>query len=760
MRLWGGLGRFGLLVGLLLPMQSWASTVRGTVTLPSGAGLPDVVVTIIQVGGEQGPWTGKTGASGGFSISDPLIFGNLSVSVSRPNTLFVPKLREFFDDGASTITADFSAFTNSPINATSFQISRAGLSLESSANPLGFPTSAFFEYGIGPTLDHQSPPVTLSGNTPQSTRFSVLPVPPAGSVIRARLVATNALGRSEGPVQEFEVPFQQFTARFTTPEIERPREPSLETLWAADFNRDNRMDFAWFSGSSVNTNLPYNASGPDTWTNVNFCLNCWGVSVLSALVLDYDRDNKPDLLVGEFFGDFQILQQNASGDRFSKFFAVPIIVAEMKRERTIDFDRDGRDDLITQGFWFYVLKQQADGSFETAFLDSHYQNLSVALGDLNGDGFPDVVFSGTADDGQPSLFKLMWDANTGLPNIDPSLQMEHLNGVQKMPIGLSLADLDGNGSLDIISLARIDNDRLRLEIYWNDGAGNFGDRHVNEVRSSSIFPPSTPFLTSGDFDNDGLEDVLLSGDPCILISAPRRAVQIVSKPELSPQVAEAICFDADGDGRLDLLLMGRTPEGLLSAQVMKNNIAVQNHAPAAPVNLRALPGVKGVRFDWDAGLGDDLTPTPALTWNLRVGTYPGGSDIVSPLSDLSTGRRYVLQPGNAGLSRFFDLHVPNLETNLFWSVQAVDAGYLGGAWAPEQVLRSSSGEPFRLTEVLFGADGSVRVRGKGDGLGAILNWSEDLIHWTPVAPFEMDGEGFQAVDPSSQASRGRYYSAR
>lgn len=110
-----------------------------------------------------------------------------------------------------------------------------------------------------------------------------------------------------------------------------------------------------------------------------------------------------------------------------------------------------------------------------------------------------------------AIFKLLWSRDRGFPVIAPSLEVAHFSDVQSLGVGLSLADLDGDGTLDIISLARINSDRLRLEIYWNDGAGGFADRHFSEVRSAAAFASSPPMLSSGDFDNDGREDVLPSG---------------------------------------------------------------------------------------------------------------------------------------------------------------------------------------------------------------------------------------------------------
>lgn len=747
----------GASLGLLLPTQSSASTIRGAVTLPSGGGLSDALITIVQVGGEQGPWTAKTGPSGTYAISDLLIFGNLSISVSRPNTVFFPTSREFFDDGASTIIADFSAFTNSPVDTAPIQISRAGVTFDGGANPVGLPTTAFFEYGIAPSLDQRSTVVNLSGTSRQSTQFSLVPVPPAGSVIQARLVVSNSLGRSEGLLQQFTVPPQQFTTRFSS---ERSENAPPWSLQAADYNRDGQMDFVWLSAFQFNANPPYTGSGPDTWPRLGSCEACLPLPIQTAVFLDHNRDNKPDLLMSDTFGDIQIVQQAGSDGGFNRIFLNLTPSGVVARQLATDFNRDGRDDLVQLGVFFLVMIQAETGAFNTMRGDLNFRNQNAAVGDLNGDGYPDLVFSATAPDGEPTVYNLFGDGEGGLSGLDRSRQLTRFRGLLVGEIGLALSDLDGNGALDVLCMARLDSERIRLELYWNDGNGNFADRHITEFNSGVALSASPTMLTTGDFDNDGLEDVLFAGAPCVVISGRNRVVRMVSQPELSPSVGEAIRFDADGDGRLDLLVMGRTLEGLMSVQVMKNNLEAENRPPAAPVGLRSVSNGTTARFEWDAGGGDDLTPTPALTWNLRVGTRPGGSDIVSPLSDLSTGRRFVLNPGNAGQVHFFSLKYPKGSTNLFWSVQAIDAGYLGGAWAPEQVLRISAGEPLRLTDVVFEADGLVRVRATGIGLGAILNRSDDLIRWTPVGRFEAVGEGFEAIDTAPPASLGRYYSAR
>lgn len=132
---------------------------------------------------------------------------------------------------------------------------------------------------------------------------------------------------------------------------------------------------------------------------------------------------------------------------------------------------------------------------------------------------------------------------------------------------------------------------------------------------------------------------------------------------------------------------------------------------------------------------------------------------MSPLSDLTSGRRKVLDPGNAGINRFLNLRLRDGVTRFYWAVQAVDAGYLGGEWSAER--EESLDGAFRLVDVVLETDGSVRVVGAGPGgIGAVLHVSEDLITWKPLLPFVKAGDRFEARDIRVRASQGRFYQAR
>ena len=86
-------------------------------------------------------------------------------------------------------------------------------------------------------------------------------------------------------------------------------------------------------------------------------------------------------------------------------------------------------------------------------------------------------------------------------------------------------------------------------------------------------------------------------------------------------------------------------------------------------------------IQWNAAQ-DAQTPAPGLSYNLRVGTTPGGTDVVSPMARPATGHRLLAARGNAGHNLQWTLK--NLPPGTyFWSVQTIDNSYKGSSFAPE-----------------------------------------------------------------------------
>jgi hypothetical protein len=82
-----------------------AGSVTGVILDDLREPVPEVQVLLEQIGGESGPWSTVTGPDGRFSASDPLLFGNIRVTPTKPGIQFTPAVRDLFFD--FTGTADF-----------------------------------------------------------------------------------------------------------------------------------------------------------------------------------------------------------------------------------------------------------------------------------------------------------------------------------------------------------------------------------------------------------------------------------------------------------------------------------------------------------------------------------------------------------------------------------------------------------------------------------------------------------------------------
>jgi len=121
-----------------------------------------------------------------------------------------------------------------------------------------------------------------------------------------------------------------------------------------------------------------------------------------------------------------------------------------------------------------------------------------------------------------------------------------------------------------------------------------------------------------------------------------------------------------------------SPSG--STKVYKNNLLTLNNVPTTPAGLMASVNGNSVSLNWSPAT-DAETPQQGLTYNLRIGTSPGGSEIMSPMTN-SNETRKVVQMGNVNQNTNWKLK--NLKPGTYyWSVQAIDTAFAGSTFATE-----------------------------------------------------------------------------
>ncbi|HET6407188.1 MAG TPA: VCBS repeat-containing protein, partial [Chthoniobacteraceae bacterium] len=127
-----------------------------------------------------------------------------------------------------------------------------------------------------------------------------------------------------------------------------------------------------------------------------------------------------------------------------------------------------------------------------------YNGSGVAAGDIDGDGDSDLVFAGV--EGQLQVFR-----NLGGWRFTNVTRESGIDAKELTYRGVVLADIDGNGALDLLATAN-----GRGVLCWkNDGNGRFSD-WTQQAGTANQFGSMT--LALGDVDGDGTIDIYVANN--------------------------------------------------------------------------------------------------------------------------------------------------------------------------------------------------------------------------------------------------------
>src|SRR5262245_14899442 len=170
-------------------------------------------------------------------------------------------------------------------------------------------------------------------------------------------------------------------------------------------------------------------------------------------------------------------------------------------EAVADFNLDGFPDIASRAG--YVLLGNGDGTFDPGY-GGAYGYYSIAAGDLNNDGNPDVIVgSGYGDSWYGSSASLSIVYGNGDGTFGPPISVDLGPFFFGNPSSLALADLDGDGLLDVV-VANADrySDPIQVLVMESSG-GRF------ELFCGNFYgvPDS---LALGDVNGDSHPDIVLA----------------------------------------------------------------------------------------------------------------------------------------------------------------------------------------------------------------------------------------------------------
>jgi FG-GAP-like repeat len=217
-----------------------------------------------------------------------------------------------------------------------------------------------------------------------------------------------------------------------------------------------------------------------------------------------------------------------------------------------DIDRDGDVDVLTVDWnanLIHVLVNAGTHGFVQRQLTPEVSPRVLGLGDADSDGYPDLFV------GFGSGLRWFCSADAGRFTLAGTLTFP---GNDTAPVGLKLADVNGDGRLDVLIGLGSHSLGSRLGVaggLWvalGDGRGGFRPLPTQKL----LLRPASIVLA--DFDADGRIDVAELGSsrqPFISIAAGRGDGSFVDAGTcfpVSPEASGFACGDFDGDGDIDL----------------------------------------------------------------------------------------------------------------------------------------------------------------------------------------------------------------
>jgi len=386
----------------------------------------------------------------------------------------------------------------------------------------------------------------------------------------------------------------------------------------ADYDNDGYLDlFVTSFGSIALFHNNRDGTFTDVTKQAGLSDTAWSTS---AAFVDYDRDGDLDLFIAHYV-DFTVAANKLCNDPAGvRDYCGPRAYRPVP-DRLFRNEGGGRFVDVTDR----VGITKADGA-----------GLGVAIGDYNGDGWPDIY---VANDATPNQ---LW-----INNRDGTFRDEGLlsgsalsaSGNPEGSMGIASGDFDLDGDEDLFVTNIIGETSV---LYVNDGRGNFDDARAR-TGLAALTAAFTGFGTDWfDYDNDSWPDLFVANGAVNIVEAQRgqpspyrmrnqlfhnlagrrfEETSAAAGPALArAEISRGAAFgDIDNDGDVDIVVTNNNGP----VRLLLNQVGTRNHW--LQVRLDQQPGN---RFGIGAWVGVERQGAPTLWRRVRTdGSYLSASDV-------------------------------------------------------------------------------------------------------------------------------------
>ncbi|PQA59658.1 T9SS type A sorting domain-containing protein [Siphonobacter curvatus] len=388
----------------------------------------------------------------------------------------------------------------------------------------------------------------------------------------------------------------------------------VRSIDVKDFNQDGKADILVSSNYYLLQKEPFllflgdGNGGMSTPVSLPF----FG-GVKSTEVADFNGDGSLDICASTGNQMGVLLNRGNGTFEFSSFLSTP---AYSRALTAGDFNGDGALDILSSyRSNLSVHLGNGKGNFGTI---AHYplageNPLSVATGDLNEDGTPDIV---TADSYLNTISVLNSNA---YGSYSPPVTYKFTGRLSAVTIG----DFNRDGHLDLAAtdigttfgISYAD----RVNVFMGKGNGTF-DTHVRYFVDKS---PSS--IIAIDLNKDGILDLVttnaVGNNVAVLVGNPDGTFQQTQYFAVGSSPSQVKAFDVNKDGLLDLLVVNRASKSVSVLMGMGD----RQFAPAVNYSIDAMPrGLTLTDVNQDGFIDVVTSNETGTSLSVLLGTSQGG----------------------------------------------------------------------------------------------------------------------------------------
>ncbi|MHB8853953.1 MAG: T9SS type A sorting domain-containing protein [Ignavibacteriaceae bacterium] len=337
-----------------------------------------------------------------------------------------------------------------------------------------------------------------------------------------------------------------------------------------DLNGDGKSDLAVANQSSITVSVLLNttvfgAAAPSFTATTNF--NTGGASPYSVCIGDLNGDGKPDLVVPDQGSDLVSVYMNTTtpGANAPTFAAVAYFGTGSQPQSVCigDLNGDGKPDIAVANSGTntvsVLLNNTSPGVTTPSFsaktdLTTDYYPSSICIGDLNGDGKPDLITANPGGSGPVSVLLNTTALGASTPSFSAKTSFT-IGGAYSICIG----DLNGDGKPDLV----VGNQSgFAVSVLLNTTTP--GASTPSFTAKTSVATGSFPFSVSmGDLNGDGKLDIATpnygDGTVSVLLNTTTPGATTPSFTTHTDFTAGtypcSVCIgDLNGDGKPDLVV--------------------------------------------------------------------------------------------------------------------------------------------------------------------------------------------------------------